>query len=82
MIVDFMGTLEWFSGMHFHWMITPDSVQVHLNQTGFAANLVKENNIKNRSITHYATPYHSGFPVDAIPESNEDKKCPKFIERK
>ncbi len=45
--VDFMGTVEWFLGMHFQWMITPDSVQVHLSQTGFAGNLVEENNIQN-----------------------------------
>ena len=65
--MDFMGTVEWFLGTHFRWMIIPDSVQVHLSQTGFAAILVEENNIQNHSITHDATPYCSGLPIDAIP---------------
>jgi hypothetical protein len=80
--VDFMGTVEWFLGTHVQWMITPDIVTVHLNQTGFAANLFKENNIHHRSITHDATPYRSGLPIDAIIESDENKECPTFIGRK
>jgi hypothetical protein len=63
-------------------MITPDSVQVHLSQTGFAANLVEENYIQYHSIIHDTTHHCSGLPIDAIPESNEGKKCPTFIERK
>jgi hypothetical protein len=39
--VDFMGIVEWFLGVHFTWRITPSSVDVHLNQSGFATNLVK-----------------------------------------
>jgi len=34
--VDFMGIVEWFLGVHFSWRITPSSVAVHLNQSGFA----------------------------------------------
>jgi hypothetical protein len=63
-------------------MITIEIVTVHLSQTGFAANLVEENNIHHCSITHDATPYRSGLPIDAIAESNEDKECPTFIKRK
>jgi hypothetical protein len=77
-----MGTVEWFLGTHFQWMITPEIVTVHLSQIGFAANLVKENNIHHHSIAHNATPYHSGLPIDAIAESDEDKECPTFIEHK
>ena len=40
-----MGTVEWFLGTHFQWMVTPEVIAVHLSQTGFAANLVEENNI-------------------------------------
>jgi hypothetical protein len=29
-----------------------------------------------------ATPYRSGLPIDTIPESDKDKNCPTFIERK
>ena len=77
-----MGTVEWFLGTHFQWLITPEVVSVHLCQTGFAANLVKENNIHLSNITHNATPYRSGLPIDAITESDEDKECPTFVKRK
>jgi hypothetical protein len=80
--VDFMGTVEWFMGTHFQLMITPEIITFHLSQTGFAANLVKENNIHHCSITHDATPFRSGLPIDAIAESDENKECPMFIERK
>jgi hypothetical protein len=59
-------------------MITPEIVTVHLSQTGFVANLIKENNIHHCSITHDATPYRSDLPIDAIAESDEDNKCPTF----
>jgi hypothetical protein len=39
--VDFMGIVEWLLGVHFSWQITQDAVSVHLNQSGFAANLVE-----------------------------------------
>ncbi len=80
--VDFMGTVEWFLGTHFQWMLTPENVTFHLSQTGFAANLAEENNIHHLSITHDATPYCSGLPIDAIAESDEDEQCPMFIKRK
>jgi hypothetical protein len=40
--VDFMGLVEWFLGIHFSWQITKPTVDVHMNQSGFAANLVKQ----------------------------------------
>ncbi len=80
--VNFMGTLEWFLGTHFQWMITPEIFTVHLSQTGFAANLAEENNIHHCSTTHDETPYCSGLPIDAIAESDEDKECPIFLKRK
>jgi hypothetical protein len=63
-------------------MVTPNLVQVHLSQTGFASHLVKDNNIYLRNIMPDATPYCLGLPIDACPESDEDKKCPTFIECK
>jgi hypothetical protein len=76
--VNFMGTVEWFLGTHFQWMITPEIVTVHLSQTGLTANLVEENNIHHRSITHDVTPYRSGLPIDEIAELDENKECPTF----
>ena len=80
--VDFMGTVEWFLGTHFQWMVKPDLVQVHLSQTGFASHLVESNNIHLRNITHDATPYRSGLPIDACPESDEDETSQTFLDRK
>jgi hypothetical protein len=55
--VDFMGIVEWFLGVHFSWCITPSSVVVHLNQSGFATNLVKSFTHHARNETPTATPY-------------------------
>jgi hypothetical protein len=71
-----MGTVEWFLGTHFQWSKTEDVVLVHLSQTGFVAHLVKDNSAHLRSVTPDATLYHSGLPIDAIPESDEDENCP------
>ncbi len=80
--VDFMGTVEWFLGTHFQWLLTPITVEVHLSQTGFAAHLVEGNSVHLRTMTPDATPYCLGFPFVAIPESNKDKDSPAFQEYK
>ena len=80
--VDFMGTVEWFLGTHFQWMVSPDLVQVHLSQTGFASHLVESNSVHLRNVTPDATPYRSGLPIDACPESDEDETSQTFIDRK
>ena len=49
--VDFMGTVKWFLGTHFQWMVLPDLVQVHLSQTGFASHLVEDNNVHLHNVT-------------------------------
>jgi hypothetical protein len=54
--VDFMGLVEWFLGIHFSWRITPLRVDIHLNQTGFAANLVEQFYHDSREPTPTATP--------------------------
>ena len=46
------------------------------------SHLVEENDIHLRNITHDATPYWSGHPIDACLESDEDEKNPTFIECK
>mmetsp|Transcript_18212 Transcript_18212/g.39306 ORF Transcript_18212/g.39306 Transcript_18212/m.39306 type:complete len:104 (+) Transcript_18212:236-547(+) len=42
-----MGVVEWFSGTHFSWSITPSVVKVHMNQAGFAANLAERFQVDN-----------------------------------
>jgi hypothetical protein len=78
--VDFMGTVEWFLCTHFQWSMTPAVVKVHLSQTRFVSHLVEENNIHHCNITPDATPYWSGLPIDACPESDEDEESPGFLE--
>ena len=80
--VDFMGTVDWFLGTHFQWSCFNGDVSVHLSQTGFAAHLVEDNAVHERKITPDATPYRSGLPIDACPESDEPDDCPALIERK
>jgi hypothetical protein len=46
-----------------------------MNQTGFAAHLVEDNNAHTRNITPDATPYRSGLPIDVIPKSDKDNNC-------
>jgi hypothetical protein len=70
--VDFMGVVEWFLGIHFAWRITSNSISNHLNQSGYAANLVKSFFQDSRNVTPTATPYRSGVPIDSIAPSTDD----------
>jgi hypothetical protein len=74
--VDFMGVVNWFLGVHFSWRITPLTVTVHLNQSGFASNLVESFSLSNRFQTPTATPYCSGVPIDSVALSYEDDNSP------
>jgi hypothetical protein len=71
-----MGILEWFLGIHFSWNHTSSSVAVHLNQSGFASNLVESFFRDSRDPTPTATPYCSGIPIDAIAPSTEEDNSP------
>ncbi len=71
--VNFMGTVEWFLGVHFSWRISSSLVSVHLSQSGFASNLVESFFRETREASPLATPYCSGIPVDSIaPSMDED----------
>jgi hypothetical protein len=80
--VNFWGTIDWFLGIHFQWSCYDNEVSVHLSQTGFAAHLVEDNNVHMQNITPSATPYCSGLPIDACPESDEADDCPALLECK
>jgi hypothetical protein len=64
--VDFLGIVKWFLGIHFLWRITSLLVAVHLDQSGFAANLVESFFCQARDVTPSVTPYRSGIPIDSI----------------
>jgi hypothetical protein len=79
--VDFMGMVEWFLGIHFSWHITPSVVAVHLNQSGFAKNLVESFARQTRGITPTSTPYRLGIPIDLIAPSLDTHDSPAQIRR-
>jgi hypothetical protein len=74
--VNLMGIMNWFLGVRFSWQITPSTVTVHLNQSGFASNLVESFSLSNRCQTPTATPYLSGVPIDSVASSYEDDDSP------
>ncbi len=74
--VDFMGLVEWFLGMHFSWRITKSAVDVHMNQLGFAANLVKQFCCDEWDPTPDVRPYQSGIPIDSIAPSSDADELP------
>ena len=80
--VDFMGTVEWFCGTHFNWKVSDTEVSVHLNQSGFARNLVESFNFQDRNLTPSATPYRSGCPIDSIASHDIQDTSVSFIRRK
>ncbi len=74
--VEFMGLTEWFLGIHFSWCFTSSDVTVHLNHSGYAANLVKQFSWDSWDPTPTATPYCSGFPINWIAHSTNDNSSP------
>jgi hypothetical protein len=74
--VDFMGIVEWFLGVHISWRISSSTVSVHMNQSGFASNLVESFFCKTCNETPLVTPYRSGIPVDSIPPSTDTGNSP------
>jgi hypothetical protein len=61
-----MGIVERFLGVHFSWQISLSLVLVHMNQSGFASNLVESFFRKARDANSLATPYQSGIPVNLL----------------
>jgi hypothetical protein len=74
--VDFMGIVERFLGVHFSWRISLLTVSVHMNQSGFASNLVESFFCETQNETPLTTLYWSGIPVDSIPLSIDADKLP------
>jgi hypothetical protein len=80
--VDFMGIVEWFLGIHFSWRMTSSTVAVHLNQSGFATNLVESFAQQGCDVTPMATPYQSGIPIDSIMPSIDADDSPTQLWQK
>jgi hypothetical protein len=77
--VYFMGLVKWFLGIHFSWWIKKSAVDVHMNQSGFSANLVKQFCHDEWDHTPDATPYQSGIPIDLIAPSTDADDSPTQI---
>ena len=60
----------------FFLRLSSDKVNVHMDQSGFARNLVEESDLRHHAPTPNATPYHSSTPIDAIPTANMDYESP------
>ena len=71
-----MDVVTWFLGIHFARRFTPSLVSVHLNQSGFASNLVESFFQDSRNVTHMATPYRSGVPINSIAPTMDDDDSP------
>jgi hypothetical protein len=79
--VDFMDLVEWFLGIHFLWRFTSSQVDVHLNQTGFAAFLVKLFCRDSWDPTPMATPYWLGVPINSIALSPDADDSPSQLQQ-
>ena len=76
---NFMGLVEWFLGIHFSWCITCSRVDVHLNQTDFAANLVEQFCHNFWDPTPTATSYCLGVPIDSIASASDKDDSPSQL---
>jgi hypothetical protein len=70
------GVFHEHGGVHFAWRITSNSISVHLNQSGFATNLIESFFQDSRNATPTAAPYRSGVPIDSIAPSTDDDDSP------
>jgi hypothetical protein len=74
--VDFIRLVEWFLGIHFSWHFSLYQVDVHLNQAGFAANLIEQFCHESWDATPMATPYCLDVPVNSIAPSMDANDFP------
>jgi hypothetical protein len=77
-----MGIVNWFLGVRFSWRITPSAITVHLNQSGFASNLVESFHLSDRNQTPTATLCCSSILNNAMSPSSEDDKSPALKHQK
>jgi len=66
--VDFMGQVTHFLGIEFTWMTLPTGhLTVSLTQQSFIDTLLDNLGIAIDNVSHFSTPYRSGYPVDSVP---------------
>ena len=66
--VDFMGDAEFFLGLKFDWLISPNGdVDCRISQEAYANSIVHELGLSQANVSPLMTPFRSGLPVDTIP---------------
>ena len=82
--VDFMGQVTHFLGIEFTWQTLPSGhLEVNLTQQSFIDTLLETLGINIDNVSHFSTPYRSGYPVDSVAfvemsSSDRDKLRLKF----
>ena len=74
--LNFMGVVEWFLGIHFSLCISNGKLDVHMNQSGFARNLVENFDLQHWTLTPNAKPCPSRILIDAVPKDDKDNDSP------
>jgi hypothetical protein len=66
--VDFMGQVTHFLGIEFTWQSLPNGhLAVSLTQQSFVDTLLDSLGISIDNVSHFSTPYRSGYPFDSVP---------------
>jgi hypothetical protein len=82
--VDFMGQVTHFLGIEFTWQSLPNGhLAVSLTQQSFVDTLLDSLGISIDNVSHFSTPYRSGYPFDSVPfvemsSSERDKLWLKY----
>jgi hypothetical protein len=71
-----MGLAELFLVIQLSWRFTSSDIAVHLNQSGYAVNLIKQFPCDSWDPTPTATPYLSGVSIDSIAHYTNDDSSP------
>jgi len=81
--VEFMGTVNWFLGIHFEWSSHQDgSLSVHPSQEAYTQNIVETYHLSGINYNPTVTPYRSGYPIDAIKLATIDEEDKDFVRRR
>ena len=59
LMVNFMGVIAWFLGIHFSWHLASGKVDIHINQSSLTRNPVERFNMQDWAHYPTATPYRS-----------------------
>ena len=68
--IQFMGSIEWFLGTYYEWMVHPTTgdVSVHLSQEAFTLRLLSD--FQMSTCNPAPSPYCSGLHINVIPPAD------------